>query len=228
MSTTPPPSSDELQKICHNRFGEHLDYRNKVWRVLTSDYFSRLIPLNARVLDLGCGYGEVTNNIQCSEKFAMDLNPAAGQNLNKDVHFSHQDCSSQWDLPEGLLDVVFTSNFFEHLPSKTALSDTVAQARRCLKDEGLLIAMGPNVRYIGGAYWDFWDHHLPLTDEALSEVLRLQGFQIVSSTPRFIPYTMVNRRRVPMLFVSSYLKAPILWKLLGKQFLVVARKSRKR
>lgn len=215
---------DDIEKIYHARFDKHLEYRNKVWHVLTSQYFSRLIHLNAKVLDLGCGYGEFINNIKCSEKFAMDLNPTARDNVSKDVHFSQQDCSSTWDVPEGYLDIVFTSNFFEHLPSKTALSDTVAQARRCLKDGGLLIALGPNVRYVGGAYWDFWDHHLPLTHESVAELLRLRGFQVVFSIPRFIPYTMVNQRPVPMLFVSWYLKVPVLWKFFGKQFLVVARK----
>jgi predicted SAM-dependent methyltransferase len=61
------------------------------------------------------------------------------------------------------LDVIFTSNFFEHLVSKQALSQTILQAKKCLVPGGRLIAMGPNIRFVGGAYWDFWDHiwHLP-------------------------------------------------------------------
>lgn len=223
--SNPLHTSDDLKKIYHNRFSEHLEYRIKVWRVLTSQYFAKLISPDAKVLDLGCGYGEFINNIQCSEKLAMDLNPAARNYLKEDVRFIEQDCSRPWDIPEHYLDVVFTSNFFEHLPSKSTLADAVLQARRCLKQGGLLIAMGPNARLIGGAYWDFWDHHLPLTDEALAELFRLHGFEILSSTPRFLPYTMVNRRPVPMLFVSLYLKLRILWKFLGKQFLVVGRKA---
>jgi SAM-dependent methyltransferase len=219
----PPHSSEELRKIYDNRFSGHLEYRNKVWRVLTSHYFSKLIPPTAAVLDLGCGYGEFINNIECSEKFAMDMNPSSREYLSKGVQFLEQDCSRPWALPDRRLDVVFSSNFFEHLPSKTVLSDTIAQATRCLKEGGMLIAIGPNARLVGGAYWDFWDHHLPLTDGALSELLRLQGFQIVFSVPRFLPYTMVNRRPVPILLVSIYLKMPILWRFFGRQFLVVAR-----
>lgn len=217
-------TSEDLHKIYSNRFGEHLEYRNRIWRVLTAQFFSKLIAPSARVLDLGCGYGEFINNIPCFEKLAMDLNATARQFLDKSVQFLEQDCSQSWNVPEDSLDVVFTSNFFEHLPSKAALSDTVAQAARCLKPGGILIAMGPNARFVGGAYWDFWDHHLPLTDAALSELLRLHGFEIVSAQPKFLPYTMVNRRPVPAFFVAIYVRLSILWKLLGKQFLVIGRK----
>lgn len=223
--SNPAHTSIDLEKIYHNRFSEHLDYRNKVWQVLTSQYFSRLITPNAKVLDLGCGYGQFIRNIDCAAKLAMDMNPAARSNLTEDICFIEQDCSQPWGLADGSVDVIFTSNFFEHLPSKTALSDTVAQASRCLKSGGLLIAMGPNARLVGGAYWDFWDHHLPLTHESLAELLGLHGFQVLSVRPRFLPYTMVNRRPVPMLFVSLYLMCPVLWRLFGKQFLVIASKT---
>jgi len=221
----PVHSAKELEKIYSNRFDEHVAYRNQVWKVLASQFFSRLIGPRDKVLDLGCGYGEFINNLRCGEKFAMDMNPAASQRLNPDVRFLHQDCSQLWNLPERYLDAVFTSNFFEHLPSKSSLSDTLAQAARSLRKDGLLIAIGPNVRLVGGAYWDFWDHHLPLTNETLSEAMRLHGFRIVSSIPRFLPYTMVNRRPVPMALVSLYLKMPPAWKIFGKQFLVVGKKT---
>jgi SAM-dependent methyltransferase len=221
---TAPHSPKELEQIYQHRFGEHMAYRNKVWKVLTSKFFSKLIAPDASILDLGCGYGEFINNIQAAKKFAMDMNPGSAQRLNRDITHIEQDCSTEWKLPAGDLDAVFTSNFFEHLPSKAALSDTLAQARRCLKEGGLVIAIGPNVRFVGGAYWDFWDHHLPLTNETLSEVLRLHGFRILSSVPRFLPYTMVNQRAVPMLLVALYLKLPFLWRFMGRQFLVVAQK----
>jgi hypothetical protein len=93
-----------------------------------------------------------------------------------------------------------------------------------LQKGGRIIALGPNVRFIGGAYWDFWDHHLPLTDTAISEALAVQGFTVEESIDRFLPYTMVNRRRFSSILVSLYLKVPIAWKVFGKQFLVVGRK----
>jgi len=222
---SPPHDWKELESIYSHRFDEHIVYRNQVWRVLTSEFFSKLISTDASVLDLGCGYGEFINNIRCGKKFAMDMNPRSVKMLAPDVTVIQQDCSTKWPLPNDSLDVVFTSNFFEHLPSKTALAETLAQANRCLRKSGTIIAVGPNVRFVGGAYWDFWDHHLPLTDGALAEALRLQGFHVQSSIPRFLPYTMHNRRRVPMWVVSLYLKVPALWRAWGKQFLVIGRKQ---
>ena len=226
----PPPMSEtphdpkELEKIYGRRFDEHILYRDQIWKLLTTEFFSKYISSEDRLLDLGCGYGEFINNIRCAHKFAMDLNPGARQRLRPEIQFIEQDCSLPWDLPENSLDLVFTSNFFEHLPSKNALSAAVAQAYRCLRKGGRIIAMGPNVRFIGGAYWDFWDHHLPLTDTAIGEAFTLQGFTVEESIDRFLPYTMVNRRRFPSILVSLYLKLPIAWKFFGKQFLVVGRK----
>src|SRR6267154_1295534 len=45
------------------------------------------------------------------------------------------------------LDVVFTSNFFEHLPNKDAIRRTPLEVYRCLRPGGRFIAMGPNMKY---------------------------------------------------------------------------------
>jgi SAM-dependent methyltransferase len=222
--TPQPQESEGLEQIYLRRFDAHIGYRNDVWKVLTSKFFSRYVAPTAAVLDLGCGYGEFINNIHCGTKHAMDLNPRARGFVASDVHFIEQDCSAQWVLPNDSLDVVFTSNFFEHLPSKAALARTIAQARRCLRPGGILVAMGPNARFIGGAYWDFWDHHLPLTHISLRELLEIQEFRVEKAIDRFLPYTMVNTRRFPMPLVSTYLHLPLVWKIFGKQFLVIARK----
>lgn len=219
-----PTDPTELQQIYQRRFDEHLVYRNEVWRVLSSKFFSRYIPRTAIVLDLGCGYAQFINNIECQKKLAMDLNPGARKYLSPDVTFLEQDCSQPWALPDESLDVVFTSNFFEHLQSRQLLGDTLVQAYKALRKGGRLIALGPNTRYVGGAYWDFWDHHIPLTDRSLSEALEIQGFQLEQVFDRFLPYTMVNSRQYPLALVTLYLLFPLAWKFMGKQFLVIARK----
>ncbi len=217
-------NSGELDAIYNQRFNAHIAYRNEIWQVLVAQFFSHFIPSNAAVLDVGCGYGEFINNVACRQKYGIDLNARSRQQLKPEVNFFEQDCSAPWPLPDESLDVVFSSNFFEHLLSKQALADTITQARRCLKPGGRMIAMGPNIRFIGGAYWDFWDHHLALTDSSITEALRVQGLKIERVYDRFLPYTMVNRRAVPSALVSVYLKMPPLWRIFGKQFLVFARK----
>lgn len=192
--------------------------------MLTQSFFNRWIPAEAAVLDLGCGYGEFINNIMARQKYAMDLNPDAPNHLLSSVRFFEQDCSMVWPLPENSLDTVFTSNFFEHLPDKECLKQTLRQAFRCLKPGGRLIAMGPNIRYLPGRYWDFFDHNTILSDASLAEVLEMEHFALQQVTPRFLPYTLVNSPEYPLFLLRLYLAVPRLWWLLGRQFLVVAAK----
>ncbi len=218
------PNQAELEAIYKNRFRDQIEYRKRVWATLCSSFWSRLIPEQASVLDLGSGYGEFINQIHCAHKWAMDLNPSSPRYLDSSVVFLQQDCSDPWQIPDESLDVIFSSNFFEHLPTKVALSRTFSEARRCLRNDGLLIAMGPNIRYLPGEYWDFWDHYLPLTDKSLAEGLRAGGFDIDKQIPRFLPYTMSQTPSLPSWLIALYLHTPLLWPLFGRQFLVIARK----
>lgn len=217
-----PELQAELERIYSVRFSGLESYRNRVWQVLVR-FFSRWIDAGDSVLDLGCGYCEFINNVNVAEKFAMDLNPAAKARVSRDARFIEQDCSTPWPLASQSLDVVFSSNFFEHLPSKAALQATLIEARRCLKPGGRLIAMGPNVKLLSGEYWDFFDHHLPLTELALSEAMLMAGYQVELCLPRFLPYTMSQGFRPPIWTLRAYLRFPLVWKVFGRQFLVIAR-----
>lgn len=218
-------SGSDLQRIYQARFADSAAYRKRVWQVLVPEFFQKYVGASDTVLDLGCGYGEFINEIRCGKKLAMDLNPDAPRHLAPSIQFLEQDCSMPWQVEPGSLNVVFTSNFFEHLPSKDSLGRTLDEASRALAPGGRLIALGPNIRYAPGAYWDFWDHHLPLTGAALSEGLSNRGFEIVRRIERFLPYTMVNGPEYPLFFLKTYLRLPLAWRIFGRQFLVVARKS---
>ncbi len=191
---------------------------------MCAEYFSRFISSNSSVLDLGSGWGEFINNIHASEKYAMDLNPDSGSQLSPGVVFLQQDCSNAWKLPNDSLDVVFSSNFFEHLPDKSHIERTISEANRCLRNGGRIILMGPNIKYINGAYWDFWDHFIPLTEQSISEALALQGFEIITKLPRFLPYSMSTGHAPPLILLKVYLQLPWIWHFFGKQFLVIAQK----
>lgn len=217
--------TDDLHREYNLRFSGLASYRRKVWRILVNRYFQPLVGHDRAILDLGCGWGEFINQIAAQQKYAMDLNPDARQHLAADVHFIHQDCSKPWQVPDASLDVVFTSNFLEHLLSKDDLAATVFEIYRCLRPGGRLICLGPNIKYVGGAYWDFFDHHLPLTEASLSELLQLKGFAIDQCLPKFLPYTMASGKQPPLWMVSLYLAFPIAWQIAGKQFLIVATKG---
>jgi SAM-dependent methyltransferase len=218
------PTREELARIYANRFADTSAYRRRVWQVLVPGFFQQFIPDKATVLDLGCGYGEFINTVRAGRKLAMDLNPDSQGRLNPEVAFLQQDCSRTWAVNPEELDVVFTSNFFEHLPDKDTLGLTLDQAFRCLKRGGRLIAMGPNIKFVNGRYWDFWDHHVPLTEMSLTEGLTVRGFEIERCESRFLPYTIVGGPDYPLWMLTLYLKFRFLWRLKGRQFLVIARK----
>ncbi len=132
--------------------------------------------------------------------------------------------SEAWPLDDDSLDVVFTSNFLEHLPSREAIIETFTEANRCLRPGGRLICLGPNIKYVGGAYWDFFDHLVPLTERSLVEATELAGLTTETVIGRFLPYTMDGKRTPPAIFIRAYLRLRPAWRILGRQFLVVARK----
>ncbi len=217
---------DTLKQRYNLRFSNIEESRDNVWKVLCSDFFQKLIPRDSCLLDLGAGWGEFINNIEAGRKLAMDLNPETGIRLVDDIDFLNQDCSKPWELKDESLDVVFTSNFLEHLPHKKSIERTFTEANRCLKENGKIICLGPNVKYLSGSYWDFWDHIIPLTERSLIELLKMKGFEIERYVPRFLPYSMSTGRTPPTVLVRAYLKLPLAWPFLGKQFLVVGRKNR--
>ena len=224
MATDLPHDAADLSRIYAQRFAANQAYRRKIWGILIQDFFGKIVPPRGSVLDLGCGYGEFINGVVAAQKYAMDLNPDAAQYLAPGIAFLRQDCSQPWPVADSSLDVVFTSNFFEHLPDKGTLGRTLERVRSALKPGGALIAMGPNIKHVPGAYWDFWDHYLPLTELSLGEALENRGFRIEKSFARFLPYTMARGPQSPPAMLKVYLRLPWVWPLFGRQFLVIARK----
>jgi len=216
--------ADILRDEYRVRFEANEAYRIAVWKVLCNRFFARYIKPEHTVLDLGAGWGEFSINILAAKKYAMDLNPDCGRHVGGSAKFLHQDCSERWPLEDGVLDVVFTSNFLEHLPDKGRIDKTLAEAHRCLKKGGLMICVGPNIRYLPGLYWDYWDHHVPMTDGSMAEALQLRQFSIETRIDRFLPYTMSGGRNPPLIAVRAYLKLPLVWPVFGRQFLVIGKK----
>ena len=215
---------DNLEVIYERRFAGSEEQREKVWRLLTRHFFQHWVRSTDVVLDVGAGYCEFINNIQAGAKYALDLNPATAAQAGGDVKVLSQDVTAAWSLAADSVDVVFSSNFFEHLPSKDALQHCLREIHRVLRPGGHLLAMGPNIRFCYDVYWDFFDHFLPLSDRSLAEAMAIAGLQVERSIPRFLPFTMKGKTPPPAPLIRLYLGLPVFWKLLGKQFLLMARK----
>ncbi len=212
----------DLYKI---RFSnEELPRKNQIWKILCSDFFQKFINPESTVVDIACGYGEFLNNIQAKRKVAVDLNPDAVNFLEKNVEFHQRMATDLSTVIKDSADIVFTSNFLEHLPDKNTLDVFLDQVLIALKPGGKYLILGPNLRYVPGQYWDFYDHHLGLTHLSLTEALKMQGFEIEVCFDRFLPFTTQGALPTHPYLVKLYLLFPPIWKILGKQFFIVARK----
>lgn len=214
-----------LQRIYEARFSSTgVEKRRRVWQVLCESYFNELVPPDAAVLDVGCGYGEFINNIRAAKKYAIDLNPDSEARLKPGIEF-HRVAGTQLDVfPANSIDVAFTSNFLEHLKDKAECDQVLKGILGRLKPGGRFIILGPNIRYAYKEYWDYYDHYLPLSHLSLAEGLMINGFDIEKVVDRFLPYTMNNSTPTHPLIMKLYLAMPWAWKIMGKQFLVVGRK----
>src|SRR5690348_2348608 len=215
---------NDLEVIYERRFAGTEQQRERVWRVLTSHFFQRWVQPRDVVLDVGAGYCEFINNIEAGTKYALDLNPATAARGGSDGSVLSQDVLTASVLPSDAVDVFCSSNFFEHLPAKTHLQHCLRELRRVLRPGGHLLAMGPNIRFCYDVYWDFFDHFLPLSERSLVEALGIVGLEVERAIPRFLPFTMKGKKPPPAALIRLYLQMPVFWKLLGRQFLVVARK----
>jgi len=193
--------------------------------VLIDSWFVRYLDRARSVLDLGSGWGHFINQVDVPQRYAIDLNPEASQRLDPDVELIATDATAPWALDDSSLDLVFTSNFLEHLPGREAVSTVLDHARRCLRPGGRIVCLGPNIRYMAGAYWDYFDHVVPLSDRSLTEALAVSGFEIDEVIPRFLPATMAGRTVPPSFLIAAYLRLRPAWWVMGRQFLVVASRN---
>lgn len=217
------PPAEPLEAIYRNRFSEsELESKRVLWRVLVRHFFQDYVPTDGTVVDLGAGTCEFINEVRATNRIAVDLNPNTHSHAVKGVRVLVTRSDQMTALDDASVDTVFTSNFFEHLPTKVALLATLAECHRVLKPGGRLVVLMPNIRYLSGRYWDYLDHHLPLTHLSVAEALEIEGFEVVRNVARFLPYT-VKDSPVPVrpLMVRAYLALPLAWRFLGRQMLVV-------
>lgn len=197
--------------------------RQAVWHEIAADIYRRM-GAPKKVLDPAAGRCEFINAVPAAERWAVDT-----VDHNK---FRHSDIKViiadilDADLPADYFDGVFVSNFLEHLPSQDAVGTVLAKLRESMEPGGTLAVLGPNFRYCASEYFDCADHTLALTHVAVVEHLYAAGFEVTAVLPRFLPYSFRSRIPASPALARIYLRVPALWRVLGKQFLVLGVKGR--
>jgi len=209
--------------IYKNRFGDEIDFRNRMWKTLCEDFFQRYVPQTASVVDVGCGYCEFINHIRCAKKIAVDVNPDAKKFAKVGVEVIISDSTDMKAVRDDSVDIVFMSDFLEHL-TREGIIGTLREISRILRPKGRILMLQPNIRYCMRDYWMFFDHVTPLDDRSMSEALKATGFEVTECRPRFLPYTTKSRLKDFAFLLKAYLKMPFLHRIFGQQAFIVAEK----
>jgi SAM-dependent methyltransferase len=215
-----------LQALYRNRFSDSERARkDEIWRVLCARFFQRYVRPTDTVLDIASGLGEFSRHIKAARIFAVDLNPDAANFLPDGSAFSLTSAERMDFLSDNSVDVAFTSNFLEHLPTKIVLDAVLREVWRVLRPGGILIALQPNIRYAYKEYWDFYDHHTPLSHLSCAEAFEIAGLHVIELIDRFLPFSTKSVLPTHPLLVRIYLVCRPAWRFFGKQFLIVGQKG---
>lgn len=196
--------------------------RAAVWREIAAFVHAQLGEPE-RLLDPAAGRGELINAMPSRERWAVDRVAYSEGTYDDGVQRIVSDVFDA-ELPAAHFDGVFVSNFLEHLPTQEAVAAFLERMHATLRPGGRIAIIGPNFRYCRKEYFDMADHTVVLTHRAVAEHVYAAGFEPERVEPRFLPYSFTGRLPPSPLLTRRYLAMPWAWRVLGKQFLVVARR----
>lgn len=209
------------------RFGEReRSAKEAVWHEICRFLQRRYIHESSKVLDIATDVGYFIRNITASERWASDLRDTSAS-MPDDVRFIQCDGLSLADAaPNDYFDVVFMSNYLEHLDSAESVIEQLRVALQLLRRGGRVVILQPNIKLVGHAYWDFIDHRVPLTAQSLIEAASFAGFHTYEVVERFLPYSVKGRLPTHPKLVRAYFAFRPAWWVLGKQTLYVGERDR--
>ena len=221
---SPPANSGGLDygRLYEFRFRDVDQHaRQTVWNEVGPFVWKRM-GSPARVLDPAGGRGEFLNAIAAHERWLVDLVDYVHRETVPEVKVVIGDVLSL-DLPRDYFDGIFVSNLLEHLPHPDAVAGFLARMRETLAPGGVLALMGPNFKYCAREYFDCADHLLALTHISVEEHLIAAGYEVQEIVPRFLPFSFRGRLPASARLTRLYLRTPLLWRVAGSQFLILAR-----
>lgn len=191
-----------------------------MWSVV-APFIYELLGSPARTLDPAAGRREFISAIPGEERWAADSIDHADVPPDPTLKIVLGDLR-ELEFPEAYFDGVFVSNLLEHFGTQDEIADFLQKMRHSTEPGGRIAVMGPNFRYCADRYFDFADHTLALTHLAVDEHLHAAGYAVQQVIPRFLPYSFSGLLPPSPRLTRAYLRFRPAWRLLGKQFLVIA------
>ena len=154
--------------------------------------FSRFNLKDKKVLEIGSGRGEFSNNFfnLGVNLYTIDINDNSKKYLNKDIVF--EKCNLEIEkLPfeDDLFDVVYSKSVLEHLIKP---ENFFVESKRVLKKDGLLIIYTPDWE---SQYKIFFD-----------DTTHIKPYSIISIKQAYLNYGY------NFLFTEKFYQLPIIWK----------------
>lgn len=220
----------DLQKMYDNRFKvEEKNKKGAVWEEICKYLFKNTHREYNIIVDVAAGYCDFSNHIDYNcKKYAIDVNPDVKKYAKDGIEVIVDNIENlSLHFEENTISLFFMSNFLEHI-SKDAISRLLKTEYSLLESGGEVWILTPNIRYVGGKYWDFYDHITPITEKALMEEAELIGYKVKTCIPKFLPYTTKSRLPKAPWIVHLYLQLmPLSGRLFGEQsFLVLSKEDR--
>ena len=193
--------------------------RQRVWDEIAPWIHNRM-GSPRRVLDPAAGRFEFLNAIDADVKVAVDaVDHGFARGSGIDLIIGD---ILDVELAPNRFDGVFVSHFLEHLPSQQHVAFVLRRLGEAMAPGGTIAVLGPNFRYCSREYFDCADHVVPLSHVSVAEHLHAAGFTVTSVVPRFLPFSFRGILPPSPALSRAYLQLPVVWRLLGKQLLVMA------
>lgn len=199
--------------------------RSLLWQNLCRVWFQKFVSEKDTVMDIGAGYCEFINTIHCKVKIAVDINPDVKKYAEDNVTVLQTDVLHIPKEYKHSVDVIFMSNFLEHLPKRDDVVTVLTSVTSLLKHDGALLILQPNIDLVKERYWDFIDHYTALNEKSLTEALTISGYRVEKFVKRFLPYsTVATSLSTHPWFIRVYFLLPQLLRPFAGQSFCLARK----
>ncbi|MEM7409901.1 MAG: class I SAM-dependent methyltransferase [Myxococcota bacterium] len=184
-----------------------LPERRAVWAEIVR-YVARDLGSVETLLELGAGYCDFVNQYPAKQKLVFDLNPEMQAFAAPDVDWRLADARAVEDLPGQSADLVFASNFFEHLDADAG-REVLDGCRSALRPGGRIALIQPNHRRCADHYFDDPTHVTLYDDHNIGPWLEAAGFRVTRLEAGLLPFSMQSRAPKWPWLVRAYLNSPV-------------------